>query len=84
MEHEKLLDLKYRVKYRLLDFLRAARLYLNESDPDHMKTSCPFCGQEAQILVIPFSDPQYRWTCPFCGENGDAIQYAMAYFKLNE
>lgn len=84
MEHEKLLDLKYRVKYRLLDFLRTARLYLNESDPDHMKTSCPFCGQEAQILVIPFSDPQYRWTCPFCGENGDAIQYAMAYFKLNE
>lgn len=84
MEYEKLLDLKYRVKYRLLDFLRAARLYLNESDPDHMKTSCPFCGQEAQILVIPFSDPQYRWTCPFCGENGDAIQYAMAYFKLNE
>lgn len=84
MVNEKLLDLKYRVKYRLLDFLRATRLYLNESDPEHLKTSCPFCGQEAQILVIPFSDPQYRWTCPFCEKNGDAIEYAMAYFKLNE
>ena len=84
MEHEKLLDLKFRVRYRLLDFLRAARLHHNESDFEHMKTSCPFCGQEAKILVIPFTDPQYRWTCPFCGKNGDAIQYAMAYFKLNE
>lgn len=84
MEYEKLLDLKHRVKYRLLDFLRAARLYLNESDPDHMKTSCPFCGQEATILEIPFLEPQYHWSCSFCGKSGDAIQYAMEYLKLTE
>lgn len=84
MEQDKLLDLKLRVKYRLPDFLRAAKLHLNESDPDHMTTTCPFCGQVATILVIPFSEPQYHWTCSFCKENGDAIRYAMAYFKLSE
>ena len=84
MVQDKLLDLKIRVRHRLPEFLRAARLYLNESDPEHMKTSCPHCGQEATVLEIPFSEPQYRWTCPFCGQNGDAIQYAMAYLKLTE
>lgn len=84
MMQEKLLDLKFRVRHRLPEFLRAARLYLNESDPDHMKTSCPHCGQEATILEIPFSEPQYRWSCSFCGKSGDAIQYAMAYLKLTE
>ena len=35
MMQEKLLDLKFRVRHRLPEFLRAARLYLNERiDPD--------------------------------------------------
>ena len=78
MVQEKLLDLKFRVRHRLPEFLRAARLYLNESDPDHIKTSCPHCGQEVTVLKIPFSEPQYRWSCSFCGKSGDAVQYAMA------
>lgn len=84
MRYDTLLDVSYRIKYRLLDYLRASRLYLDASDPEHMTTVCPLCGQTANILVIPFSEPQYRWSCPFCGKSGDTIQYAMEYLRLTE
>lgn len=84
MENEKLFDLKFRVKHRLKEYLQAARLRLDQDDPENLKTSCPFCGQEANILTIPFEQPQYYWTCPYCKEKGDAIRYAMAFYKLTE
>lgn len=84
MEHEKLFDLQFQVKHRLKEYLQAARLRLEQSDPENLKTSCPFCGQDANILTIPFEQPQYYWTCPHCKEKGNAIRYAMAYYKLTE
>lgn len=84
MENEKLFDLKFRVKHRLKEYLQAARLRLDQDDPENLKTSCPFCGQEANILTVSLEQPQYYWTCPYCKEKGDAIRYAMAFYKLTE
>lgn len=84
MENEKMFDLRFRVKHRLKEYLQAAGLRLEESDPENLKTSCPFCGQEANVLTVPFEKPHYYWTCPYCKEKGDAIRYAMAFYKLTE
>ena len=84
MEQDKLLDLKMAVKFRLPEYLKAAGLYLDQTDPEQMKTSCPYCGQEANIVEFQFEVPQYLWSCKSCNNKGDTIRYAMAYFKLTE
>lgn len=84
MENEKLFDLRFRVKHRLKEYLQAAGLRLEESDLENLKTTCPFCGQVANVLTVPLEQPQYYWTCPYCKEKGDAIRYAMAFYKLTE
>ena len=83
MERDKLFDLEYQVKHRLLEYLKAAQLHLDESFPEEMKTTCPLCGQVADIRIIPFAVPQSSWECSFCGSRGNAVDYAKGYYHLS-
>ena len=41
MKRDKLAELEFQVKHRLLEYLKAAELNLDESFPEDMKTTCP-------------------------------------------
>lgn len=83
MKRDKLAELEFQVKHRLLEYLKAAQLYLDESFPEDMKTTCPLCGQVAKIIVAPLEEPQFWWKCSSCGSEGNAVDYAQAYYGLS-
>lgn len=83
MKRDKLAELEFQVKHRLLEYLKAAQLYLDESFPENMKTTCPLCGQVAKIIVAPLEEPQFWWKCSSCGSEGNAVDYAQAYYGLS-
>ena len=84
MEQTPLGDLAFQVRHRLIDYLKAAKLHLNESDPADIRTTCPCCGQMALVLEALPGTPTPTWQCGFCGKKGNAIDYAQAYFGLTE
>ena len=61
------------VKYRLVDFLKAAELPY--WDPE--LTLCPHCGGHAGICEKIF------WSCQDCHKRGNAIDYVMALEHLD-
>ena len=61
------------VKYRLVDFLKAAELPF--WDPE--LTQCPHCGGHAGICEKIF------WSCPVCNKRGNAVDYVMALEHLD-
>ena len=83
MKRDKLAELEFQVKHRLLEYLKAAQLNLDESFPEDMKTTCPLCGQVAKIIVAPLEEPQFWWKCSSCGSEGNAVDYAQAYYGLS-
>ena len=62
-----------RVKYRLVDFLKAAELPLWGTE----LTLCPYCGGHVGICEKIF------WSCPACNKRGNAIDYVMALEHLD-
>ena len=61
------------VKYRLVDFLKAAELPFWEPE----LTVCPHCGEQVGICEKIF------WSCPVCNKRGDAVDYVMALEHLD-
>ena len=61
------------VKYRLVDFLKAAELPLWGTE----LTLCPYCGGHVGICEKIF------WSCPACNKRGNAIDYVMALEHLD-
>ena len=52
MDNETLIDLKLKVKYRLPEYLEKAKLPLDKSDPENLKTICPCCAGYAKSVVF--------------------------------
>ena len=52
MDNETLIDLKLKVKYRLPEYLEKAKLPLDKSDPENLKTICPCCAGYAKGIVV--------------------------------
>ena len=84
MEQTPLGDLAFQVRHRLVDYLKAAKLHLNESDPADIRTTCPCCGRVAFVLEALPGTPMPTWECGFCGKKGNTIDYAQAYFGMTE
>ena len=84
MEQTPLGDLAFLVRHRLVDYLKAARLHLDESDPADIRTTCPCCGRVALVLEALLGTPMPTWECGFCGKKGNTIDYAQAYFGMTE
>ena len=84
MEQTPLGDLAFQVRHRLVDYLKAAKLHLNESDPADIRTTCPCCGRVALVLEALPGTPMPTWECGFCGKKGNTIDYAQAYFGMTE
>ena len=84
MEQTPLGDLAFQVRHRLIDYLKAAKLHLNEADPADIRTTCPCCGQMALVLEALPGTPMPTWECGFCGKKGNTIDYAQAYFGMTE
>ncbi len=84
MEQTPLGDLAFQVRHRLIDYLKAAKLHLNESDPADIRTACPCCGHMALVLEALPGTPMPTWECGFCGKKGNTIDYAQAYFGMTE
>lgn len=82
MSDDILLQIKIKVKHRLLDYLERARLPLDKSDPENQATICPCCGRLAKVLKLPFDPPQYFWSCPECKAEGDAVKFAREYYGM--
>ena len=61
------------VKYRLVDFLKAAELPLWGTE----LTLCPYCGGHVGICEKIF------WSCPVCNKRGNAVDYVMALEHLD-
>ena len=84
MDQTPLDDLAFQVRHRLIDYLKAARLHLDESDPADIRTTCPCCSRMALVLEALPGTPLPTWECGFCGKKGNAIDYAQAYFGMTE
>ena len=84
MEQTPLGDLAFQVRHRLIDYLKAAKLHLNEADPADIRTTCPCCGHMALVLEALPGTPMPTWDCGFCGKKGNTIDYAQAYFGMTE
>ena len=84
MEQTPLGDLAFQVRHRLADYLKAAKLHLNEADPADIRTTCPCCGHMALVLEALPGTPMPTWECGFCGKKGNTIDYAQAYFGMTE
>ena len=84
MEQTPLGDLAFQVRHRLIDYLKAAKLHLDESDPADIRTTCPCCSRMALVLEALPGTPMPTWECGFCGKKGNTIDYAQAYFGMTE
>ena len=84
MDQTPLDDLAFQVRHRLTDYLKAARLHLDESDPADIRTTCPCCGRMALVMESFPGTPMPNWRCGFCGEKGNAIDYARFYYGLTD
>ena len=84
MDQTPLDDLAFQVRHRLIDYLKAARLHLDESDPADIRTTCPCCSRMALVLEALPGTPMPTWECGFCGKKGNTIDYAQAYFGMTE
>ncbi len=84
MEQTPLGDLAFQVRHRLIDYLKAARLHLDMSDPPDIRTTCPRCARTAFVHETFLGSPLPTWECGFCGVKGNAIEYAQAYYGLTE
>ena len=82
MDNDTLIDLKLKVKFRLSEYLEKAKLPLDKSDPENLRTICPCCSRYAKVLCVPLDPPQYFWSCPECKAEGDAVKYAKEYFGM--
>lgn len=80
MTQKYLEDLKFQVKHKLLKYLKASQLPVDETDPEHPTTICPCCGQMAKILKLDLAQCQEWWSCSFCNQRGEAVSFAMHYF----
>ena len=81
MKRDKLAELEFQVKHRLLEYLKAAQLYLDETFSEEIKTTCPLCGWVADVTSL--ETPHLSWKCSFCGSKGDAVDYVQAYYGLS-
>ena len=72
MKRDKLAELEFQVKHRLLEYLKAAQLYLDETFSEEIKTTCPLCGWVADVTSL--ETPHLSWKCSFCGSNHIEVQ----------
>ena len=84
MDQNTIDDLAFQVRHRLIDYLKAAKLHLDMSDPLDIRTICPYCGRMAFAQETFLGSPLPTWECGFCGEKGNTIDYARIYFGLTE
>lgn len=84
MEQTALGDLAYQVRHRQIDYLKAAKLHLDESDPEDIRTTCLCCGRIAHVSDTFPGSPIPTWECGFCGAKGNTVDYAKAYFGMTE
>ena len=84
MDQTTLGDLAFQVRHRQIDYLKAARLHLEESDPADIRTTCPCCGRIAHVYESFPGSPIPTWECLFCEAKGNTIDYAKAYFGMTE
>lgn len=84
MDQTVLGDLAFQVKHRMVDYLKAAKLHLDMSDPPDIRTTCPCCGRVAFAKETFLGSPLPTWECGFCGKKGNTIDYAQAYFGMTE
>ena len=84
MDQNTIDDLAFQVRHRLIDYLKAAKLHLDMSDPPDIRTICPYCGRMAFAQETFLGSPLPTWECGFCGEKGNTIDYARIYFGLTE
>lgn len=82
MDQNTLGDLVFQVKHRTLDYLKAARLNVDLSDVEDIRTTCPLCGRIAHVMTPAPGSPEPSWECMFCDRKGNAIDYAQHYFGL--
>ena len=80
MDQNTLGDLEYQVRHRLLDYLRASRLNVDDSDPDDIRTTCPMCSRIAHVHEVMVGVNLPSWECEFCNQKGNAIDYAVSYY----
>lgn len=80
MDQNTLGDLEYQVRHRLLDYLRASRLSVDDSDPDDIRTTCPMCSRIAHVHEVMVGVNLPSWECEFCNQKGNAIDYAVSYY----
>ena len=80
MDQNTLGDLEYQVRHRLLDYLRASRLNVDDSDPDDIRTTCPMCSRIAHVHEVMVGVNLHSWECEFCNQKGNAIDYAVSYY----
>lgn len=82
MDQNTLGDLVFQVKHRTLDYLKAARLNVDLSDVEDIRTTCPLCGRIAHVMTPAPGSPEPSWECMFCDRKGNAVDYAQHYFGL--
>ena len=80
MDQNTLGDLEYQVRHRLLDYLRASRLNVDDSDLDDIRTTCPMCSRIAHVHEVMVGVNLPSWECEFCNQKGNAIDYAVSYY----
>lgn len=80
MDQNTIGDLEYQVRHRLLDYLRASRLNVDDSDPDDIRTTCPMCSRIAHVHEVMVGVNLPSWECEFCNQKGNAIDYAVSYY----
>lgn len=80
MDQNTLGDLEYQVRHRLLDYLRASRLNVDDSGHDDIRTTCPMCSRIAHVHEVMVGVNLPSWECEFCNQKGNAIDYAMSYY----
>lgn len=84
MDQNTLGDLEYQVRHRLLDYLRASRLNVDDSDLDDIRTTCPMCSRIAHVHEVMVGVNLPSWECEFCNQKGNAIDYAVSYYGFTK
>lgn len=75
-------DSYYKVKYRLIDYLKESKIPVSDSEEGSPTVICPCCGGNAKVIIIPLEETRSWWSCQECKEEGDTVKYAKEFFKF--
>ena len=84
MDQEQLVDLTFQVRDRLIDYLRAAKLNLDDSDPPSIRITCPCCSRMAVVQEVLPKTSMPIWECLTCKAKGNTIDYVKNYYRITE